>query len=110
MKKPTVIQVAQASTALLGLYFFFITPRYAWYYAWILPFLCFAPRLAWLYLTGASVLLYCLWFTPLLYPDIPTWLGLSIYVPTLLLLIWEKRREQRTAQVDNLRAVDALEV
>ncbi len=110
-RKTTAMAVAQASVALLGLYFFFVTPRYAWYYAWILPFLCFAPRLSWLYLTGASVLLYCLWFTPLLYPDIPVWLGVSIYGPTLGFLAWEKwRARQLVVAADKLRRVEALEV
>jgi hypothetical protein len=107
--KPTATDVARASVALLGLYFFFVTPRYAWYYAWILPFLCFVPRVSWLYLTGASVLLYCLWFTPLVYPDIPVWLGLSIYGPTVLFLIWEKWQTKQAAQTDKLRPVDVLE-
>ncbi|MBI3649774.1 MAG: DUF2029 domain-containing protein [Acidobacteria bacterium] len=90
--KGEAVAVARGAMALIGFYFFLVTPRYHWYYAWILPFLCFAPRLSWLYLTGASVLLYALWFTPLIYPDIPIWLGLAIYAPTLLFFIWEKRR------------------
>lgn len=89
------IDTATAAISLIGLYFFIVTPRYHWYYAWILPFLCFAPRLGWLYLTGATVLLYALWFTPLIYPEIPIWLGLCIYAPTLALLIWESRRGAR---------------
>jgi hypothetical protein len=89
------LDVGRAAIALIGLYFFLVTPRYHWYYAWILPFLCFAPRLSWLYLTGATVLLYALWFTPLIYPEIPVWLGLSIYAPTLLFLIVEKRTSLR---------------
>lgn len=84
--------VARAVVALIGLYFFLTTPRYHWYYAWILPFLCFAPRLCWLYLTGATVLLYTLWFTPLVYPEIPVWMGLAIFAPTLGLLLLESRR------------------
>ena len=109
-KRPNAPTVAEASVALLGLYFFLVTPRYAWYYAWILPFLCFVPRLSWLYLTGASVLLYCLWFTPLVYPDIPVWLGLSIYAPTLLFLVWEQWKAKNAAPSDQARQVDALEV
>jgi hypothetical protein len=94
--KRNVVDVARAAIALTGLYFFLVTPRYHWYYAWILPFLCFAPRLSWLYLTGATVLLYALWFTPLIYPEIPVWLGLSIYAPTLLFLLLEKQSALRT--------------
>jgi alpha-1,6-mannosyltransferase len=91
------LDTARAAISLIGLYFFIVTPRYHWYYAWILPFLCFAPRLCWLYLTGATVLLYALWFTPLIYPEIPIWLGLCIYAPTLILLIWESRRGKLAA-------------
>jgi alpha-1,6-mannosyltransferase len=34
------------------------SPHYAWYFAWIVPFLCFAPRPSALYLTVAAPLLY----------------------------------------------------
>jgi alpha-1,6-mannosyltransferase len=34
------------------------SPHYAWYFAWIVPFLCFAPRPSVLYLTVAAPLLY----------------------------------------------------
>ncbi|MEW6127017.1 MAG: glycosyltransferase 87 family protein [Acidobacteriota bacterium] len=88
--KRDVMDVVRAAVSLIGLYFFLVTPRYAWYYAWILPFLCFAPRVSWLYLTGASVLLYCLWFTPLFYPGVPIWLGLAVYAPTFGFWLWEK--------------------
>jgi alpha-1,6-mannosyltransferase len=90
--KRNSIDVARAAISLIGLYFFIVTPRYHWYYAWILPFLCFVPRLSWLYLTGAAVLLYALWFTPSVYPEITNWLGVSIYMPTLVFLIWESRK------------------
>ena len=94
-QKRGVADVARAAVTLIGLYFFLTTPRYPWYYAWILPFLCFAPRLSWLYLTGASVLLYAMWFTPMVYPEIPTWIGLAIFVPTLVFLLLESRRQDQ---------------
>jgi hypothetical protein len=92
--KPNAVVVARGAMALIGLYFFISTPRYHWYYAWILPFVCFAPRISWLYLTGATVLLYCVWFTPYIYPDIPLWVGAAIFVPTFVFLLWENRRRQ----------------
>ena len=94
--KPNAEVVARGAMALIGLYFFISTPRYHWYYAWILPFVCFAPRISWLYLTGATVLLYCVWFTPYIYPDIPLWIGAAIFAPTLVFLLWENRRQQGT--------------
>jgi hypothetical protein len=58
-------------------------PHYSWYFAWLVPFLCFTPRLAVFYLTTASFILYA------------TWLGDSsdqmfvinslIYLPALLI-------------------------
>ena len=81
--------VARGALTLIGTYLLLTTPRYAWYYVWLLPFLCFAPRLGWLYLTCASMLLYLVWYTPLVYPEVPLWLGASIYVPTLAWLAWE---------------------
>jgi hypothetical protein len=85
--KRDAMDVARGAVALIGLYIMITTPRYSWYYAWILPFLCFVPNIAWIYLTGASVLLYLLWYIPFAYPDLPLWLGASLYLPTLALLV-----------------------
>jgi len=82
--------VARGALALIGTYLLLTTPRYAWYYVWLIPFLCFAPSLGWLYLTCASVLLYLVWYTPLVYPEVPLWLGASLYVPTLAWLALER--------------------
>jgi hypothetical protein len=38
-----------------------LSPRYPWYLAWLVPFLCFVPALAGYYLTVASFMLYYLW-------------------------------------------------
>ncbi|MEK6409342.1 MAG: glycosyltransferase family 87 protein [Acidobacteriota bacterium] len=88
-KKLDACDVARGATTLIGLFLLVTTPRYPWYYVWIIPFLCLAPRIGWLYLTCASTLLYLVWYTPLVYPEIPLWLGACIYVPTLGLLAWE---------------------
>jgi hypothetical protein len=94
--KRSTKEVARGAIALIGMFWFIATPRYAWYYAWILPFLCFAPRIEWIYLTGASVLLYLLWYIPNVYPEMPLWLGASLYVPTVLMLVWNYwRRKDR---------------
>ncbi len=36
-------------------------PHYSWYFAWLVPFLCFVPSAAVFYLTIASFLLYLTW-------------------------------------------------
>ncbi|HKP11923.1 MAG TPA: glycosyltransferase 87 family protein, partial [Blastocatellia bacterium] len=92
--KPGVVTVARGAATLIGVFWLLTSPRYAWYYAWILPFLCFAPRLGWLYLTGASVFMYFLWYEPLVYPDLPLWLGAIAYLPAVAWLAWEKWRER----------------
>ena len=93
-RKITLNEVAGGAVTLIGLFLLLATPRYSWYYAWILPFLCIVPRLGWLYLTGASVLLYLVWFTPNVYPNLPIWLGVSIYLPTLIFLWWGGFRKE----------------
>ncbi|MFL6214153.1 MAG: glycosyltransferase 87 family protein [Blastocatellia bacterium] len=93
--KPNVVAVARGAATLIGAFWLLTSPRYAWYYAWILPFLCFAPRLGWLYLTGASIFMYFLWYEPLVYPDLPLWLGTIVYLPAIAWLAWEKWRERR---------------
>ena len=47
----SAIALAVASTI-------FLSPHYAWYFTWLVPFLCVAPYLSILYLTVASPLLY----------------------------------------------------
>jgi alpha-1,6-mannosyltransferase len=88
--KLDAVDVANAAMALTGLYLLVTTPRYAWYYILMIPFLCLAPRIGWLYLTCASALLYLVWYTPLVYPGIPLWLGVGIFGPTIGLLLWER--------------------
>lgn len=100
--KTGVSVVARGAVTLVGMYCLLTSPRYAWYYAWILPFLCFTPRLGWIYLTGASIFMYCLWYEPLVYPELPFWLGAVVYLPALGWLAWEKWREH-VAQANHLR-------
>jgi hypothetical protein len=87
--------LARAALMLIGCYLLLTTPRYAWYYAWLIPFLCLVPRAGWWYLTCASALLYLVWYTPLVYPQIPLWLGAVIFVPTALWLVWEWLNKSR---------------
>ena len=86
--------VARGAMATIGLCLILTTPRYSWYYAWLIPYLCFVPRAGWLYLANASVLLYLLWYTPLVYPDIPMWLGAAIYFPAMAWLAIERMRDE----------------
>jgi len=88
-QKKSAIDVARGALALIGPYLLITSPRYPWHYAWLIPYLCFAPRVGWMYLTGATVLLYLLWYTPLEYPDVPLWLGSAVYIPAMAFLAWK---------------------
>jgi alpha-1,6-mannosyltransferase len=91
--KRDVVDVARGAVALIGCYLLLTTPRYAWYYAWLVPFLCLVPRTGWFYLTCASGLLYLVWYTPLVYPQIPLWLGGAIFLPTVAWMAWDQFKE-----------------
>jgi hypothetical protein len=47
-----------SATALAVVATVLLSPHYAWYFAWLVPFLCLAPHPSVLYLTVASPLLY----------------------------------------------------
>jgi hypothetical protein len=89
--RPNATDIARGAIALAGLFLMLATPRYPWYYALLIPYLCFVPSVGWMYLTGATVLLYCTWYTPNVYPNLPLWIGLAVYLPALALLVWERK-------------------
>ena len=68
--------LAVASTILFS-------PHYAWYFAWLVPFLCFCPVVGVIYLTCASGYLYFTHWPPSVLD------GLVIYGPCVLMLIAE---------------------
>jgi hypothetical protein len=47
--------------ALAAAFTVLLSPRYPWYFTWLVPFLCFAPAQYGFYLTLASFTLYGLW-------------------------------------------------
>jgi len=67
---------ATATTALFA-------PRFSWYFAWLVPFLCFAPSLAVFYLTTTSFVLYFSWLNDS--PDQLFRLNSFLYLPFLLM-------------------------
>ena len=97
----SVLDLAGCAMTMIGLFLILTSPRYPWYFLWIIPFLCLVPRVGWMYLTGVSVLLYLTWFKPDMYPHIPLWMGLSIYLPATVLLIWDLYRSGRTNRINS---------
>ena len=77
-EKRDVVDVACGAATLVTVYLVLSSPHYAWHYVWILPFLCFAPRLGWP--PGGRVgFMYLLWYIPTVYPDMRIWLGLAMF-------------------------------
>jgi alpha-1,6-mannosyltransferase len=60
-----------------------LSPHYAWYFAWLVPFLCFYPAVGVVYLTCAASYLYFARWPP------NVWDGLVIYGPCVLILVAE---------------------
>ena len=81
---------------------FLFSPHYSWYFAWLVPFLCFYPVIGILYLTCACNLLYFAHWPP------TVWEGLILYGPCALLLALEFAvRRRRTAERHHGDAVAA---
>jgi hypothetical protein len=60
-----------------------LAPHFSWYFAWLIPFLCFVPSVSVFYLTLASFLLYLTWLGDS--PDRVLVLKALIFVPFLIL-------------------------
>jgi hypothetical protein len=72
------------------------SPHNAWYFAWLVPFLCFRFSLAHLWLTGICVLIYVFPYPLGLHAQ------LLLYLPFLLLLLVQYGFARRRAQRDML--------
>lgn len=62
-------------------------PHFSWYFAWLVPFLCFVPLPLLFYLTASSFVLYGSWLGDK--PEQMFWLNTTIYLPFTLLLAIE---------------------
>ena len=72
-----------AALGLASLFTLLVSPHDPWYFTWLVPFLCFRPTAAHIWLTGACTLMYVL-------PH-PTGLAVQslIYLPFIALLVWQ---------------------
>src|SRR6267142_2438057 len=65
-----------------------LAPQFPWYFAWLIPFLCFVPSIPVFYLTAASFVLYLTW---IYWTDTLFRIKALIFVPFFLLValtIW----------------------
>jgi alpha-1,6-mannosyltransferase len=76
------------------------SPHYAWYFAWLVPFLCFYPIIGVVYLTCAASYLYFAHWPP------DAWDGLVIYGPCILIVTAEfafRRHREATRRKSEAR-------
>lgn len=77
-------------------------PHYSWYFAWLVPFLCFVPLASLFYLTAASFILYGTWLSG--NADQTFRLNNFLYVPFALLGAVEFfARRRRAARLPDAR-------
>jgi hypothetical protein len=73
-----------------------LAPHFAWYFVWLVPFLCFVPAVSAIYLTLSSFLLY---FTWIYWTDDQVFkIKAAMFVPFFLLLgfsLWKRRAKLR---------------
>ena len=62
-----------------------VSPHFPWYFAWIIPFLCFVPSPAVIYMTLASYLLYLTWLGDA--PNQVLKMKSGIFLPALAVLV-----------------------
>jgi hypothetical protein len=97
--RPRRLDADLAGAMLLAVAFtLLVSPHYAWYFAWLVPFLCFYPVVGVIYLTCACGLLYFAHWPPTLSE------GLPIYIPCILILVTEfalhRRRKAEEPHAD----------
>jgi hypothetical protein len=70
-----------------------LAPHFSWYFAWLIPFLCFIPSIPVFYLTISSLLLYLTWINDT--PNRVLMLKTFIFAPFLILgliVIWLRQK------------------
>jgi hypothetical protein len=89
------LQYLRNSLVIASLFMVLLAPHFSWYFAWLIPFLCFIPSVPVFYLTLASFLLYLTWLGDS--PDRVLMLKLLIFAPAFLLLLlvswWRLKHE-----------------
>lgn len=82
------LQYLRNSLVIASLFLVLLAPHFSWYFAWLIPFLCFVPSIPVFYLTLASFLLYLTWLGDS--PDRVLVLKLLMFAPAFLLLVMVK--------------------
>lgn len=78
-----------------SVFMMFQAPHFSWYFAWLIPFLCFIPSIPFFYLSLANFVLYLTWLNDT--PNRVIIYKALIFAPFLvlgLIMIWLQRRRR----------------
>ncbi len=81
---------------LAAIFTILLSPRYPWYFTWLIPFLCVAPSAPLFYVTSASFMLYSFWLGE---AERRLTIDLALYAPLVFItaLTFWLRCESKTA-------------
>jgi hypothetical protein len=86
---------------------FLLSPHFTWYFAWLVPFLCWMPLIPFFYLTTVSFVYYKLWFNE--WQQLFT-VNTIVYVPFAILgaltLLHRRMTRRRNALAERLLIVN----
>lgn len=83
----------QRAFILASVFTILFAPHFAWYFSWLIPFLCLIPFAPFFYLTAASFMLYATWIGDS--PNQIFVLNSAIYLPCAFLctvVLWNRRQ------------------
>jgi hypothetical protein len=92
------VALGRSGAALIGSFLLLTSPHYPWYALWLVPFLCLAPVLPWLYLVAASGALYLGGVSHEI-PERSLIVGLGLYGGAAVLAAWDALRT-RAGELD----------
>ncbi len=91
----------RSALIIASIFMVLLAPHFAWYFSWLIPFLCFVPSIPVFYLTLTSFLLYLTWLPNS--SDRIFELKAFLFVPFLILsviVIWLRRRKGNPLLID----------
>jgi alpha-1,6-mannosyltransferase len=105
-REPNESRYVGRALTLAAIFTILLSPRYAWYYTWIIPFLCVVPFPSLFYVTSASFILYAFWLGE---AERRLTIDLTLYAPFAIITAmtfwmrrkrWKKIRGEPPAQLE----------
>jgi len=90
---------------LAAIFTILLSPRYAWYFTWLIPFLCVVPFAPLFYVTSASFMLYAFWLGE---AERRLTIDLALYAPFAIIAamtLWMRRELEKSRRRGAARAI-----